>query len=471
MSKKSLSVFALAMMNLAAIGTVKNWPTIAESGFSAIFYLLLAAVVFFIPTALVSAELATGWPKTGGVFVWVREAFGHRTGFLAIWLLWIEGVIWFPTMLTFMAATATYIFDPALAGNKLYLIAFSLATFWILTFVNLRGMKTSGWISSLGVIIGSFIPAAVIIFLGFTWYFSKEPLQISLSWNAFFPDFSSPQQWVIFAGVLLSLCGVELSAIHARDVQNPQRDYPKATLMTILLVLGLSILGVLSVGIVVPQHEISLTAGSMQAFVAFIAHYTTPFLIPLMALLIFIGAVASLSTWIVGPSRGLLAAAEQGDLPRSLRRINQRGMPKALLLLQAWIVTGLSLLFVLMPSVNSAYWILTVMVVQVYLVMYLIMFAAAIRLRYTRPKIHRAYTIPGGKVGIWIVCGLGIIGSLFTLIIGFFPPAQIPTGKTSIYVTSLITGVILFCLAPVLIERFKKPSWAEKLPHETGDDE
>ena len=213
MSKKSLSVFTLAMMNLAAIGTVKNWPTIAESGFSSIFYLLLAAFLFFIPTALVSAELATGWPKTGGVFVWVKEAFGHRTGFLAIWLLWIEGVIWFPTMLTFMAATATYFFDPALIENKLYLIATSLTLFWILTWVNLRGMKTSGWISSLGVVLGSFIPAAVIIFLGFSWYFSGHSLQIPLSWDAFFPNFSSPQQWVIFAGVLLSLCGMELSAI------------------------------------------------------------------------------------------------------------------------------------------------------------------------------------------------------------------------------------------------------------------
>lgn len=471
MYKKSLSVFTIAMINLAAIGTVKNWPTIAESGFAAIFYFLVAALVFFIPTALVSAELATGWPKTGGVFVWVREAFGHKLGFLSIWLLWIEGVIWFPTALTFIAATVAYAFDPSWGTNKTYLILCSLATFWILTLVNLKGMKTSGWISSFGVVVGSFIPAAVIIFLGWSWIFSGKPLQISLSWDSFIPNIASPEQWVIFAGVLLSLCGMEMSAIHARDVQNPQRDYPRATLTTVLLVLGLSILGVLSVAFIVPQSEISLTAGTMQAFVSFVDSYKLSFLVPLMALLIFVGAIASLSTWIVGPSRGLLAAARGGDLPLKYRHLNKHGMPDNLLLLQAWIVTGLCLLFVLMPSVNSAYWILTVMVVQVYLVMYLLMFAAAIKLRYKRPHVLRSYRIPGGKVGIWLVAGLGIISSLFTLIIGFFPPAQIPTGDTTFYVTFLVVGIILICLAPTLILKFKKPSWDGKLPHEMGEEE
>ena len=170
-------------------------------------------------------------------------------------------------------------------------------------------MKISGWISTFGVIVGSFIPAAVIIFLGFTWYFSGKPLQIDFSWDSFIPAVSSPKQWVIFTGVLFSLCGMEMSAIHARDVQNPQRNYPRAMFYTVLIVIIPSILGVLAVGSIVPQKEISLTAGTMQAFVSFVVATTfTPsshhgdFSV--------CGAVASLSTWIVGPSRGLLAAAQ-----------------------------------------------------------------------------------------------------------------------------------------------------------------
>lgn len=471
MSKKIISIFTLVMINLAAIGSIRNWPTIAETGFSSIFFFLLAAIVFFLPTALVSAELATGWPKIGGIFVWVREAFGKRLGFLAIWLLWIENVIWYPTILSFIAATVAYMFDPSWGTNKTYLILSSLIAFWVLTFVNMKGMKVSGWISSFGVIVGSFIPAAVIIFLGCLWYFSGKPLQIEFSWDSFVPNMSSPEQWVIFTGVLFSLCGMEMSAIHARDVQDPQRNYPRAALYSILLVIIPSILGVLAVGSVIPQKEISLTAGTMQAFVSFVGSYNFFGLIPLMAFLVFIGAVASLSTWIVGPSRGLLAAAQNGDLPPKFRALNKHGMPGNLLITQAWIVTVLSLLFVLMPSINSAYWILTVLVAQVYLVMYIIMFAAAIKLRYSHPKVPRAYKIPGGNWGMWIVAGLGILSSFATLIIGFLPPAQIPTGNVTFYVLFLITGVVLICLAPSLVLKFKKPSWDKKLSHETGEDE
>jgi glutamate:GABA antiporter len=471
MSKKIISIFTLVMINLAAIGSIRNWPTIAETGFSSIFFYLLAALIFFLPTALVSAELATGWPKIGGIFVWVREAFGQRLGFLAIWLLWIENVIWYPTILSFIAATLAYMFDPSWGTNKTYLIATSLIAFWLLTFANMRGMKVSGWISSFGVVVGSFIPAAVIIFLGCLWYFSGKPLQIEFSWDSFIPNMSSPEQWVIFTGVLFSLCGMEMSAIHARDVQDPQRNYPRATLYSILLVLIPSILGVLAIGSVIPQNEISLTAGTMQAFVLFVESYTLPGFVPLMAFLVFIGAIASLSTWIVGPSRGLLAAAQNGDLPPKFREINKHGMPGNLLVTQAWIVTVLSLLFVLMPSINSAYWILTVLVAQVYLVMYILMFSAAIKLRYRHPKVPRAYKIPGGNWGMWLVAGLGIFSSFVTLIIGFFPPAQIPTGNVTFYVLFLMIGVVLICLAPSLILKFKKPSWNKRLSHETGEDE
>jgi glutamate:GABA antiporter len=469
MNKKTITVFALAMINVAAIGSVKNWPTIAEYGFSSLFYFLLAAVIFFLPTALVAAELATGWPRIGGVFVWVKEAFGRRLGFLAIWLLWIENVIWYPTMLTFIAATVAYIFDPAWGTNKTYLLLTSLAAFWVMTLVNLRGMKTSAWISTFGVVIGAFIPGLVIIGLGCNWYFSGEPLQITFDLNSFIPDMSSPEQMVIFVGILLSLCGMEMSAIHARDVQNPQKNYPKATLITLLLVIGLSVLGVLAIAAVVPQKDISLTAGSMQAFVSFVDVYQLNWLIPVMAFLIVIGALASLSTWIIGPSRGLLAAAQGGDLPPICRKLNKNGMPVSLLIIQACIVSVLSFMFILMPTVNAAYWILSVMVVQVYLVMYFLMFAAAIKLRYKRPNVHRTYRIPGGKAGMWIVAGIGILSSAFAFIIGFFPPAQFPTGNVTVYVGTLVVGILIFCLTPSIILLFKKKSWEKRLAHETEE--
>ncbi len=456
---RTLSIFMLAMINVAAIGTVKNWPVTAEYGFSSIFMLLLAAVVFFLPVSLVAAELATGWPKLGGIYAWVKEAFGHKAGFLAIWLLWVENVIWYPTILSFIAATLAYVIDPALSQNMHYTIAVVLIAFWAMTLVNMLGMRTSGWVSTVGAAGGTFIPGILIIVLGAFWYFGDHPLQITMNWDSLLPNLGDPKALVFFTGVMLSLAGMEMSAIHARDVKDPQRDYPRAIFLSLFFIIGLSVLGVLSVAIVVPQKEIALTAGSMQALTTFLNYYNLPYFIPIIAALITIGALGSLSTWIVGPCKGLLAAAQGGDLPPFMHKTNKGGMPIPLLIIQGILVTVLSLMFVLMPSVNSAFWILVVLTTQVYLIMYVLMFAAAIYLRYKRPEVKRAYKIPGGKVGMWIVAGLGIVSSVFTFILGFSPPDQFSTGSFYFYIFFLILGIIIICLAPFGIMLLKKPSW------------
>ena len=228
----------------------------------------------------------------------------------------------------------------------------------------------------------------------------------------------------------------------------------------------MSILGVLAISSVIPQKQISLVAGSMQAFSYFVDAYNLKWMTPYIAILIALGAFGSLSTWVIGPTKGLLAAARDGDLPPYFRAVNKEGMPIRLLLFQAIFVSLLSLVFVFMPTVSSAFWILSAVVVQLYLVMYILLFAAAIKLRYKKPRTERPYKIPGGKAGIWAVAGLGIVSSCFAMIIGFFPPSQIETGSTLFYVLFLVLGVIVASLAPSIILQFQKPSWKKKLGHE-----
>lgn len=466
-STKMIGFFTLAMINVAAAGGgVKNWPVLAVFGLASISYLVLAALVFFIPVSLVSAELATGWPKAGGVFAWVKEAFGHRTGFLAIWLQWIENVVWYPTLLSFIAATIAYIFMPELAENKTYMITTILSVFWITTIANLLGMRVSSWISVLGVIFGTFIPAACIIGLGIDWFVSGKPLQIAFTWKNLIPDLSHPDQMAFFTGILLGLAGMEMSSVHARDVQNPQRNFPKAIFLSASIILSLTILGVLALAIVVPHDKISLVAGSLQAFATFVESYNIKWIVPFMAAFIAAGAIGSLSTWVVGPCRGLLAAANAGDLPPVCRKITKSGMPLAILIFQALIVTVLSLVFLFMPTISSGFWILSVLAAELYLTMYIIMFAACIKLRYTQPHTPRAYKVPGGIVGLWVVAGLGIVSSVFAMIIGFVPPSVLPTGNLFTFVLFLGGGLLFFCFLPSLILLFQKPSWKKALDHE-----
>lgn len=456
---RALSLFTLAMINVATIGSVKNWPITAEYGLASALFLIVASLLFFIPTALVSAELATGWPERGGVFLWVKEAFGHRMGFLAIWLQWVQNVVWYPTILSFISGTFAYAIDPSLGENKLYTMCVVLAVFWAATLVNLRGMRVSGWISSGGTILGTFIPGGLIVLLGILWLALGKPLQIPLTAQNFIPSFSHIPELVFFSGIILSLMGMEMPAVHAKDVQNPQKSYPRAILLSMIIILGLSIPGVLAIAFVVPQSEISFLSGSVQAFAYFVKAFNLGWFVPIMAILIAIGAVASLSTWLVGPSKGLLAAAQSGDLPPFFRKVNKQNMPFGLLIVQAIIVSIVTLLFLLMPTLNSAFWFISAIVAQLYLIMYLLLFAAAIRLRYKKPDVVRTYRVPGNNVGMWIVAGIGILTSLFTIFIGFFPPAQISVGNIFFYLSALIGGVVFLCLGPYIILLFKTSKW------------
>ena len=459
-NRRVLTVLTLALINVAAVMNLGQLSVLAEYGLAAIFFVALAALVFFIPVSLTSAELATGWPKTGGVYAWVKEAFGQRMGFLAIWLQWIENVIWYPTILSFIAATIAFIFNPELASNTLYTLAVILIIAWGVTLLNFRGMKLSGQISSFGAVAGMMFPAALVILLGIIWLLTGSPVQIDLSPQAMIPDLSSFASIVFFAGVILSLAGMEMSAVHAQEVENPQRDYPRAILLSAVVILAVFTLGSLAIAMVVPQSEIVLTAGIMEAFTAFFTAYNIQWLIPFMALLIGVGSIGMVSTWIVGPSKGLLATANDGDLPPFFQKTNKEGMPVNLLITQAAIITLLALVFVFMPNVSSSYWILTALTVQLYLLMYILMFAAAIKLRYSKPNVKRAYTIPGGKLGIWLVAGIGILGAIFAFGIGFIPPAQISTGSTTFFHAFMIAGIVLTCIVPFIVRHFRKPSWA-----------
>src|ERR1700733_7354110 len=131
--KKVLSVFSLVMINVIAVDSLRTLPISAKLGLPLISYYLVAALTFFIPVALVAAELATAYPNTGGIYVWVREAFGRRAAFITIWLQWIYNVVWYPTIMAFIAATIAYLFDPALANNKIYLLSTIIALFWLFT--------------------------------------------------------------------------------------------------------------------------------------------------------------------------------------------------------------------------------------------------------------------------------------------------------------------------------------------------
>jgi putative glutamate/gamma-aminobutyrate antiporter len=453
---KTLSVFVLTMINLATILSIRNWPLTAQYGTASVFFILMACFILLIPTSLVAAELATGWPERGGIYVWVKEALGPKMGFLAVFLLWIENVVWYPMILTFVASTLSFVFNKDLADNPLYVYSTVLVVFWLSTYVNTRGMKVSGWVSSLGVTFGTLLPGLIIILIGLFWYTSGKPLQIDLELSNFFPKMTSISDYTYLAGIMLGFAGMEMSSVHANDVENPQRNYPKAILFSSLIIILFSILGSFSIAMIIPNEEISLTSGGISVVYHVFSKFGLENYVPIVAILITIGALASVSTWIAGPCRGLLAAAKEGDLPPFFRKLNQHEMPVNMMVVQGFIVTFLATIILVAPSVSSSFWMLIAMTSQLYLLMYILMFISGIVLRYKKKDRFRAYRIPFKNIGMWVIGTIGIIGSIFGFFVGFIPPSQMPTTNIIIYESFLLLGLIIFLATPFLILEWQK---------------
>jgi putative glutamate/gamma-aminobutyrate antiporter len=472
-----LTVITLAIMNITAVVSLRGLPAEAEYGLSSAFYYLFAAVFFLIPVAIVAAELATGWPQKGGVFRWVGEAFGARLAFLAMFMLWIEVTIWFPTVLTFAAVSLAFMgpdqtWDQALSANKYYTLAVVLVVYWLATFIAMRGVKAFAPVAKWGGIIGTIIPALILIVLGFVFYFTAgtapetstsagatQQVQITLSWADLIPDLSNFNNLVLAASIFLFYAGMEMNAIHVKDVNNPSRNYPLAILISSIATVAIFVLGTLAIAFIIPESQINLVQSLLISYDDFFAYFGLNWLAPVVAGMLAFGVLGGVTVWVAGPSAGFLEVGKAGYLPRVLQKTNAEGAPVTLLLLQAMLVSVLALLFVVLPSVQATYQILSQLTVILYLVMYLLMFAAAIKLRFSQPNTARPYRVPGGKIGMWIFAGAGFIGSALALILSFVPPDQIAVGSPATYVLLLIAGTVLFVGLPFVIYAVRQPSW------------
>ncbi len=458
-----IGMMAFAIMNVTTIVSLRGLPSQAEYGLTSIFYYVFAAVVFLVPTALVAAELAAAYPKQGGVFRWVGEAFGPRWGFAAIYYQWQAIVIWFPTVLIYGAVSLAYIwwpqsFDQSLAGNKLYTIVVLLVVYWSVTLITFRGIGASSRLSSLGGLFGTIIPAAILIALGGLYVAFGNPIQLPLN-TGVIPDFGNFNNMVLAAGVFLFFAGMEMQAVHITNLKNPTRSYPLSVLVATVLVVAIFVLGTLAVGVVIPHNSINLNQSLLIAYRDLWSAIGLPWLGNVMAAMLAFGVLGQAAVIVAGPSTGLLAVGKAGYLPHLLQKTNSHGIPVSILLLQGALVTILCIAFTVLPSVQSTYQLLSQMATIIYLLMYLIMYVAALSLRYSQPDKQRPFKIPGGTVGIWFVGIVGLAGALIAMAISFIPPKQISTGSPVIYIGILLLGCAIFAAIPFVVYAFHKPTW------------
>lgn len=447
-AKKSLGFFTLAMMSVAAIVNLRSIPLMASLGYQAVFFYLLAALAFLVPSVIVCASLARAYPQAGGIYSWIKQAFGEPLGFFAIWSEWLNNLISFPATASFIAVTILYVFYPDLAQNKIVVFGFLTSILWLVSFYNCLGIVASSRLNILGAILGTLLPATVIIGLAIIWLMRGFPSQIHFSSAQVIPPLQL-SSFVVLTSVFSSYAGMQVTAFHAPNVRNPQRDFPLGMITACILIIGVTLLSALAIAYVVPSQEITLTAGVMQGFHYFFTAFNLPWATGILGGLIILSGLSSLAAWLLGPARGLAVAAAHSDIFRSFAGENRRGIPVKLLMFQAALATGLAVIFVFLPSINQAFWVLIVLTSQLVLIMYILLFASGIRLIK-----KNSGKFSGVGLGIKrIFCGLGIAASLLAYLLGFYPPEQLHFQYLWQFEAFIVAGNAIYILLPIVIYR------------------
>lgn len=451
----SITWVALALMTTSSVASLRSAPTMAVYGLSCVFLLLVPAVVFLLPTSLISAELASGW--SGGVYRWVSEGVSKPAAFLAIWAQFAMTIFYYPSLLAYVASTFAYVINPALASNGLYVAIVIVVLFWTGVWVSSRGTKTVAGLSAGSMVIGTLIPGALLIVLGLVFLGQGNASAAPMDASHLLPSVTGVAGLVLIVNNFLSYAGMEMNAVHVSSLKNPGKEFPKSMFLAMGLVLAIFILPALAISWVVPAETMSLTAGVMQAFDAFFANFGITWLTPILALMLIAASLGGMLTWLAGPSRGLLLIArEEGYLPPVLQKLNKYGIQQNILVAQGVLTTIIALLYAFIPDVSSVYWIFSVITTQVYLIMYLLMFIAAIRLRRLQPDHPRGYRAPFLKTqGV-----VGFSAAAAAMIIGFVPPSQFQSSSTWLYFVIVGGGLLLVGIAiPGAFYFLRKPSW------------
>jgi amino acid transporter len=456
-------------MTAAAIISLRGLPMMASEEMTMFFYIAFATIFFLIPAALVSAELGSAFSgQEGGVYRWVGAAFGKKWGFTAIWLQWIQNVVWYPTVLAFAAAAIAYgIGKPELANNGRYTGLFIIIFYWIATFIAFGGTKLLSKVTSWGFIVGTVLPGVIVIILGIVWMMMKKPLgfeELTAAETAvasvvdgkvtprWFPNLSNLNNLSYLSGIILLFAGVEVQAVHASEMENPKKQYPAAIFISSIIVFVLFTFGSLAIAAVVPNSQLQLESGLMQALSTMLDSVNMKWALYILAFCVAFGSLGGVLSWISGPSKGLLSTAKDGILPESLAETTKAGAPKNMMLIQGIIVTILACLYFVMKDVSVAFFLLSALTVAVYIIMYLMMYLAAIVLRKTQPNMERPYKAPA----LTLLAGIGILAALFALVLSFVPPAQLPIGNPVSYIAIVAIGTIGFFIIPLIIAQKRK---------------
>ena len=430
---KALDLWDVIAMNIVAVVGLRWIARSARVGAPSVSLWILACLVFFIPLALALIELSSRHPEQGGIYAWVRRAFGPLHGFVCGWCMWVNNLFYFPSLLLFAAANFALVLGPSgdgLADNRFYSVVFVLGFLWFCTAINIVGLAVGKWLQHLGNVATS-IPPGLLIVCGAV-AFATFGSATSFAPSELVPRDDVLATMSLWSSMCFAFSGFEIASMVGQEVKNPRRTIPLAIVLSGIVVTGIYILSSASVLVAVPASELAERSGIADAVDLTTGRLGLTGMGALTGALLAVAAIGGTSSWVAGAARVPFAAGVDAVLPAAFARLHPRfRTPHVALIVQGLAATLLFLASVFISlgggqtTVQESYDIMINLTILVYFVPYLYLFAAWIVLRRS-DTAHNAdqdiITLPGGAAGVWLIASCGFLATLIAIGLVFVPP-------------------------------------------------
>jgi amino acid transporter len=414
---RALRMFDMILFSVCAILLLSQVTLTAQIGPSAVVWTLLIIAMFFLPYGLMTAELGSTYPDTGGIYAWIVRAFGNRWGTRVSWWYWVNVALWVPSVYLMFSVVLTDIFFPGMGfwaqvGIAMVLIAAN----WL---VNVLTLDTGKWVSNLGAMI----TVGVIVLIGVAGIvaWNTDGSATEFAWNTESMIPTAATMALALPIIIYNFLGFELMSSASNEMHNPRRDVPRTIVIAGVLIGSFYLISTIGMQIVMPADEISETSGLMDVLKSV---FGSGVLVTLVGIGILYAFFAALIPWTIGANRAAAEAAEQGDLPPVFKRINAKhrtpvGAAGMTALVSASITLIYGVLFSLTNGdIDALFWSLFAFSSIVFLLPYVAMSLAFLRLRKIDADATRPYRVPGGAAGA--IVSAGLVVALLAAAVFFF---------------------------------------------------
>tara|TARA_R110001583_G_scaffold6598_5_gene33411 strand:- start:13666 stop:15051 length:1386 start_codon:yes stop_codon:yes gene_type:complete len=421
MTEKILGKKDLILFTVSAILLLDTLASAASVGVSSIFWWLFLGVVFFIPFALISAEMSCSYPEQGGIYAWVKTAYGSRWAARASWSYWINTAVWIPAISILFAGIFKQMFIPELS---LYgQIAIGLTLTWVTVLVNIVSLDIGRLVPDTGAIFKILI--FLILIVGAFNYVGEYGMANEFSVAALKPDWQASFQYI--PAIIYGMLGFELVSASSEEMKDPARDMPKAVLISAAIIIVLYTLGTIAMLAAIPAQDINLVEGLMDTLNLLFGQTpvgkTFAMAIGIAALFTFFSNGV---TWALGCNRAAAEAAKMGELPAIFAKESKKtGTPFGASIMMGVVSTSTIVLYGFLAGSNEdLFWSLFAFSAVIFMLPYIAMMLAFIKARVEQPNHIRPYKIPGGIFVARLLAYSCIIVLSFAIVLFIYSPAE-----------------------------------------------